>query len=94
MDMKYWWNDPLAKDIHNTLRYKENHLPTFYAQSPQIASRRYLVDWLAIICDKYQICPTARHLAVMLLDCFMDKYNIVDHQLRLVALGCLLVASI
>ena len=93
MESKCWCHDPLARDIHCTLRHKEGQLPTFLAQSPQLSSRRYLVDWLAIICDKYQLCPTARHLAVMLLDFFMDKFDIIDQQLRLVALGCLLVAS-
>lgn len=88
-----WWLDPIAIDIHNNFRRQEDNLPVYYARSPQIESRRYLVDWLAVICDRFDVCPTGRHLAVTLLDYFMDKFEIEPQQLQLVALGCLLVAG-
>ncbi|KAK2183764.1 hypothetical protein NP493_296g01008 [Ridgeia piscesae] len=88
-----WWQEPIAEDIYRNLRLKEKHLPVYYAQSPQIGFRRYLVDWLSLICDVYQISSTARYLTVALLDYFMDRFDVDDQQLRLVALGSLLVAA-
>lgn len=84
----------LATDIHNILRVKEDGLMTFKGQSPQIHLRRYLVDWLAILCERFEIGRHALHLAVYMLDRFMDHYAIVkESQLQLLALACLLIAS-
>ena len=88
-----WWKSSLAKEIHSSLLQKELKLPKFSGSSPQLMSRRCLVDWLAVICDRYRVCRTARHLAVALLDYFMDRFVIVEEKLKLVGLGCLLVAG-
>ena len=53
---------------------------------------RYLVDWLAIVCEKHEVSAYSKHLAVSLLDFFMDQYSINESQLKLVVLGCLLVS--
>lgn len=55
--------------------------------------RRYFADLLAILSNRYQLCPTARHLAVYLLDLFMDHYDVAIKQLYVIALSCLLLAS-
>ncbi|XP_070539818.1 cyclin-J-like isoform X1 [Ptychodera flava] len=93
--LEEWWKTSLAKDIHNSLRAKEEQQTEYHAQSPQINLRRYLVDWLAIISDptNLHLCTTALHLAVALLDRFMDKFDVEESQLHLVALSCLLVAA-
>ncbi|XP_002737200.2 cyclin-J-like [Saccoglossus kowalevskii] len=90
-----WWKTRMAKDIHNTLRARERQLPKYHAQSPQLHLRRYLVDWLAVISDSgnLHLCSTALHLAVSLLDRFMDKFDIEENQLHLVALTCLMIAA-
>ncbi|XP_039631238.1 cyclin-J-like protein [Polypterus senegalus] len=88
-----WWTGRLASDIHQALRLKELKLPSFKAQSPQIGMRRYFADLLAILSNRYQLCPTARHLAVYLLDLFMDHYDVAVKQLYVIALSCLLLAS-
>uniref|UniRef100_A0A671MP08 Cyclin-J-like n=1 Tax=Sinocyclocheilus anshuiensis TaxID=1608454 RepID=A0A671MP08_9TELE len=72
---------------------KELKLPTYQAQSPQIGMRRYFADLLAVLSNRYQLCPTARHLAVYLLDLFMDHYDVAVRQLYVIALSCLLLAS-
>ena len=87
-----WWKNPLAEDIHLCLRNKEDQLLAYSAQSPQLTYRRYLVDWVAVICEEFQLCNTAKHLAITLMDYFMDNYDIDHHLLKLVALGSLLVA--
>ncbi|XP_077992616.1 cyclin-J-like isoform X2 [Glandiceps talaboti] len=90
-----WWKTDLAREIHTALRDKEELLTEYHARSPQLNLRRYLVDWLAIISDSsnLQLCDTALHLAVTLLDKFMDKYDIEENQLHLVSLSCLLIAA-
>ncbi|XP_064208010.1 cyclin-J-like isoform X1 [Anguilla rostrata] len=88
-----WWKSQLAADIHQSLRIKELKLPAYRAHSPQIGMRRYFADLLAILSNRYQLCPTARHLAVYLLDLFMDHYDVAVKQLYIIALSCLLLAS-
>ncbi|KAJ3588327.1 hypothetical protein NHX12_011920 [Muraenolepis orangiensis] len=88
-----WWKGQLAADIHQSLRIKELKLPAYRALSPQIGMRRYFADLLAILSNRYQLCPTARHLAVYLLDLFMDHYDVAIKQLYVIALSCLLLAS-
>lgn len=72
---------------------QELKLPIYRAHSPQIGMRRYFADLLAILSNRYQLCPTARHLAVYLLDLFMDHYDVAVKQLYVIALSCLLLAS-
>ncbi|KAL6486977.1 hypothetical protein MHYP_G00036030, partial [Metynnis hypsauchen] len=88
-----WWKEQLAGDIYHALRYKELRLPVYKGQSPQLNLRRYFADLIAIVSNRFRLCPSARHLAVYLLDLFMDRYDISVQQLHLVALSCLLLAS-
>ncbi|XP_062928169.1 cyclin-J [Mobula hypostoma] len=88
-----WWKGRVATDIHQALRIKELKLLPYKCRSPQLNVRRYFADFLAIISNHFHLCPTARHLAVYLLDLFMDRYDISVQQLHLVALSCLLLAS-
>lgn len=69
-------------------------LPTFRAHSPLLKSRRFFVDTLTLLSSHCQLCPTARHLAIYLLDHFMDRYNVTtSKQLYAIAISCLLLAS-
>ncbi|XP_066549616.1 cyclin-J isoform X1 [Amia ocellicauda] len=88
-----WWKGQLAADIYQALRYKELKLPSYKGQSPQLSLRRYFADLIAIVSNRFRLCPAARHLAVYLLDLFMDRYDISVQQLHVVALSCLLLAS-
>ncbi|XP_023679887.1 cyclin-J isoform X1 [Paramormyrops kingsleyae] len=88
-----WWKGQLAEDIYHALRYKELKLPAYKGQSPQLSLRRYFADLIAIVSNRFRLCPTARHLAVYLLDLFMDRYDVSVQQLHVAALSCLLLAS-
>lgn len=79
--------------LSSLLPLQELKLPVYRAHSPQIGMRRYFADLLAILSNRYQLCPTARHLAVYLLDLFMDHYDVAVKQLYVIALSCLLLAS-
>uniref|UniRef100_A0A7N5JRK1 Cyclin J like n=1 Tax=Ailuropoda melanoleuca TaxID=9646 RepID=A0A7N5JRK1_AILME len=72
----------------------ELKLPAFRAHSPLLKSRRFFVDILTLLSSHCQLCPAARHLAVYLLDHFLDRYTIpTSKQLYTVAVSCLLLAS-
>ncbi|XP_062979343.1 cyclin-J-like protein [Elgaria multicarinata webbii] len=88
-----WWKGDLVAEVHQTLRLKELKLPVYKAHSPQIGMRRYFADLLAIISNRCRLCPTARHLAVYLLDLFMDSYDVAVKQLYVISIACLLLAS-
>ncbi|XP_077183340.1 cyclin-J-like protein [Paroedura picta] len=88
-----WWKGDLAAEIHQTLRLKELKLPVYKAHSSQLGMRRYLADLLTILSSRCQLCPTARHLAVYLLDLFMDRYDVAVKQLCVISIACLLLAS-
>ncbi|XP_076993685.1 cyclin-J-like protein [Tamandua tetradactyla] len=89
-----WWEGRVASDVHCTLREKELKLPAFRAHSPLLKSRRFFVDILTLLSSHCQLCPAARHLAVYLLDHFLDRYNITtSKQLCTLAVSCLLLAS-
>ncbi|XP_059030186.1 cyclin-J-like protein isoform X1 [Mustela lutreola] len=73
---------------------QELKLPAFRAHSPLLKSRRFFVDILTLLSSHCQLCPAARHLAVYLLDHFLDRYHITtSKQLYAVAVSCLLLAS-
>uniref|UniRef100_A0A672HDC9 Cyclin-J-like protein n=1 Tax=Salarias fasciatus TaxID=181472 RepID=A0A672HDC9_SALFA len=88
-----WWKGQLAADIYQALRYKELKLPSYKGQSPQLNLRRYFADLIATVSNRFKLCPAARHLAVYLLDLFMDRYDVTVQQLHMVSLSCLLLAS-
>ena len=88
-----WWKSPLVLEIHDVLREKEMKLPPFTSSSPQLKLRRFLVDWLAVISEKLKASHGVLHLAVYYMDYFMDKFDIQEPQLHLVALSCLLLAG-
>lgn len=55
--------------------------------------RVHVVDFISDICKYLPISDTTRHLAILLMDHFMEKHSIMDFRLKLVALTCLLVAA-
>ncbi|XP_025056699.1 cyclin-J-like protein isoform X1 [Alligator sinensis] len=82
-------------DVHHILpeQVMELKLPVYKAHSPQIGMRRYFIDLLTVLSNRCNLCPTARHLAVYLLDLFMDHYDITVKQLYVISIACLLLAS-
>ncbi|XP_057387188.1 cyclin-J isoform X2 [Balaenoptera acutorostrata] len=86
-------NANFVRSIKKISHRVELKLPSYKGQSPQLSLRRYFADLIAIVSNRFTLCPSARHLAVYLLDLFMDRYDISIQQLHLVALSCLLLAS-
>ncbi|NWS37927.1 CCNJL protein, partial [Probosciger aterrimus] len=71
----------------------ELKLPVYKACSPQIGMRRYFIHVLTVLSNHCNLCPTARHLAIYLLDLFMDRYDVTAKQLYIISFACLLLAS-
>lgn len=92
MDIE-WWKDKISEDIYETLRTKEQHLPPYHGHSPQQWFRRHLVDWLAIVVETFYLGTTSQHLAVHLLDFFMDKLEVDQNHLYLLAMACLSISG-
>ncbi|GFY54421.1 cyclin-J [Trichonephila inaurata madagascariensis] len=87
-----WWIGSYAEDIHHHLRSKERSRFIFLGQSPQLHLRKSMIEWMDMVCQKMEFCTTVQHLAVYLLDIFMDNHTIYNDHLRMVIIGCLIVA--
>ncbi|XP_009811923.2 cyclin-J-like protein [Gavia stellata] len=55
--------------------------------------RRHFIDLLTVISNHFDLCLTARHLAIYLLDLLMDHYDMTVEQLHVISFVCLLLAS-
>ena len=58
-----------------------------------LSVQRNIIDWIKLVCSKAELNRNTNHLAVKLLDYFMEDYNIADWQLRFVVFGCIVVAA-
>ncbi|GFR26953.1 cyclin-J [Trichonephila clavata] len=87
-----WWIGSYAKDIHHHLRLKERSRFIFRGQSPQLHLRKNMIEWMDMVCQKMEFCTTVQHLAVYLLDIFMDNHTIHNDHLHMVIIGCLTAA--
>lgn len=89
-----WWRCDIALQVHTTLTEREKaRKRVFQGRSPQLTYRRQLVDWITSIAERHKLGLTSLHLAVYLLDFFMDNFDVSRNQLNLVAMGCLSVAT-
>ncbi|NXF29273.1 CCNJL protein, partial [Nyctibius bracteatus] len=68
-------------------------MPMYTESSPQIGMRPYFIEFLSVVSNSCNLCPTARHLAVYLFDIVMDRCDITVKELQVVSLVCLLLAS-
>ncbi|XP_071091123.1 cyclin-J-like [Haliotis cracherodii] len=91
MDIE-WWRNLIAADIYATLKQKEQELPVFHSQGFQLSARTYLVDWLSLVVEQLQLSSLTLHLAVFLLDFYMDSVDTDRYKLYLLAMTCLRVA--
>lgn len=83
--------DPV--EIYSCLRIREVAVPEFVCQSPQIQHRDWLVEWMSATCEKFSLSTTCLHLSVLILDLFMDNFEIDNHQLYLLAISCIQISG-
>uniref|UniRef100_A0A0A9XZS3 Cyclin-J n=2 Tax=Lygus hesperus TaxID=30085 RepID=A0A0A9XZS3_LYGHE len=93
MSLYSWCTSPYSDDIHRFYKSKEEHMPRIKFQSPQAESRADLIDWMRTVAEKYGFSKLTVHLAVFILDQFMDTHSIASQKLGMVGMVCLLIAS-
>merc|ERR1712093_747433 len=71
---------------------REQCLPKCEKRSPQLNQRRFLVDQACLAGQKFALPKSAIHLAVVILDRFMDGHDIKSH-LESVCMASLSLAS-
>lgn len=91
----HWWCCCYAESIDKELRYKEirrlKNYPFLY-QSPEVHHREHLLNCITFIAESESLGRTSVHLAVYLLDFYMDNHQIAVERLELVAVVCLILA--
>ena len=65
----------------------------FYRRSPQLKFRSGLVNWLVQTSKRLGLHPSTIHLAIKILDSFMDGHKIEQEKLTLVAMAALTIAA-
>ncbi|XP_044730146.1 cyclin-J [Chrysoperla carnea] len=90
---KWWGITDYVDDIGSHLKERELHRFCFFHKSPQAEYRSKLVVWLKELGLQKNLDRSCIHLAVYILDIFMDNYAVPKQQLYLVALVALLLAA-
>ncbi|XP_044261926.1 cyclin-J [Tribolium madens] len=80
-------------DFKQVVKEREQSRSSFFHQSPQIYYRPFLVGYITKICSKKSLSQGCLHLAVYILDMFMDQHHIIPEKLLLVANVCLIMAA-
>eukprot|EP00088_Acartia_fossae_P034896 TRINITY_DN3586_c0_g1_i10.p1 TRINITY_DN3586_c0_g1~~TRINITY_DN3586_c0_g1_i10.p1 ORF type:complete len:290 (+),score=61.90 TRINITY_DN3586_c0_g1_i10:40-909(+) len=93
LDLDLITRSEYSQDIVAWLKRRELELPEYKRMSPQLSQRRKLIDWSTMVAEKLELSNCTVHLAVKILDLFMDGHDIQDPQLYLVCLVSILLAS-
>jgi len=92
--INYILGNEYIEDILTNIRESERKpIHRIRKTSPQIGKRSQLIEWTRDVSNKLLLNPNTFHLAIKLIDIFMDGHNIENPQLYLVALGGLLLAA-
>lgn len=75
------------------MRQRESKLPRYKRKSPQLQHRRILIDWICTSGESLEFHKSTIHLAVILLDRFMDGHKIESKSLHFVCLACLSLSA-
>ncbi|XP_017787069.1 PREDICTED: cyclin-J [Nicrophorus vespilloides] len=92
---KETWDDIklYRKEYNEVIRERESNRIPFLHRSPQHYCRGTTVDYLKKFSIKKQLTHCTLHLAIYLLDIFMDNHNISAERMPLVANVCLLISA-
>ncbi|KAK7574364.1 hypothetical protein V9T40_011555 [Parthenolecanium corni] len=88
-----WYPVEYKSDIYQYLKSLERARKPFLNRSPQFQERPILIKWLKKMCEKVKFCRMTLHLAVFLLDFFMDSHVIKTEKLTLIASVCFILAG-
>ncbi|XP_066974464.1 cyclin-J isoform X1 [Macrobrachium rosenbergii] len=82
-----------AEEVLAWMQRKELEHPSYNGNSPQLAMRNSLVEFIRVVSEHLKLNVPTTHLAVYLLDRFMDAHFISGQQLKLTALTAILLAA-
>lgn len=82
-----------SEDIIWVLQESELARLTMRYTSPQLRYREVMINFIRSLGEYEHLRRTTIHLAIYMLDAFMDNHNISDNRLNLVALTCVLLAA-
>ena len=85
--------DTYLLDSLNFMRNKESKLSPYRGKSPQLNKRRLLVDWTCLSAEEISLPKSSQHLAIVLLDRFMDSHDIALESLHFICLAALSLAA-
>ncbi|KAL3863989.1 hypothetical protein ACJMK2_005705 [Sinanodonta woodiana] len=91
-NVKDWRKNKLTEDIYDTLRIKEQSQDMYLGHSPHMWMRPALVNWILMLTQWLDESETTRHLAVYMLDYFLDEQDVDFNRLFLVAETCVMMA--
>lgn len=80
-------------EVYKYMLSREDSVPAFGHHSPQLKHRLSLVEWISSSCHRFTLTATCVHLAVIILDQFMDNFIIDDEQLYLLAISCVQISG-
>ncbi|MPC61139.1 Cyclin-J [Portunus trituberculatus] len=89
---KNWMTD-YPDEVLAWMRQREAKHLDYNGTSPQLSSRGELVDLICMVTEYLKLSVSTTHLAVYLLDRFMDSHFIVETQLKLTALTVVMLAG-
>ncbi|CAD7003110.1 cyclin-J [Ceratitis capitata] len=90
---KSQWICDYSDDIYQTLRETELCRIVLGFHSEQSVFRPSMLRLLKVAAEMHRLSRTTLHLALYLLDGFMDNYTIRTEKLNLAALTCLIIAA-
>ena len=91
--------DTLQRTIHDSLLEAEDDLPLYGQGFTEVQSevtsgmRTTLVDWLIEVAEEYSLVSETLHLAVNLVDRFLNIEDTPRKSLQLLGITCVLIAS-
>ncbi|XP_039965274.1 cyclin-J [Bactrocera tryoni] len=91
-EISHWLCD-YSDDIFQTLRETELRRIVLGFQSKQCTFREAMLRLLKVAAELHSLSRTTLHLALYLLDGFMDNFTIRSEKLNLTALTCLIIAA-
>ncbi|CAH1381194.1 unnamed protein product [Tenebrio molitor] len=80
-------------DFKQVIKERETRRLIFLHQSPQIFYRGSLVQYVKMVCIDRGLSHSSLHLAVYLMDLFMDNHHVIPEKLLLVANVCLMISA-
>uniref|UniRef100_A0A0P4WN69 Cyclin N-terminal domain-containing protein n=1 Tax=Scylla olivacea TaxID=85551 RepID=A0A0P4WN69_SCYOL len=87
------WMTDYPEEVLAWMRQREAKHLNYNGNSPQLSSRGELVDLICMVTEHLKLSVATTHLAVHLLDRFMDSHFIMENHLKLTALTVIMLAA-